>query len=45
MAIVSVTEAGLVGKSRKTLQRAIKAGKLSKSLNDAGQEGVEIVRI
>ena len=42
MAIVSVTEASkLVGKTRKTIQRYISIGKLSKTIGSDGKEGID----
>lgn len=42
MAIVSVTEASkLVGKTRKTIQRYISIGKLSKTIDSDGKEGID----
>jgi len=42
MAIISISEAArLTGKSRTTIQRQIKAGKLSKCMDSAGVEGID----
>jgi len=49
MAIVSITEAAeLVGKSRRTIQRHLSQGKLSKSKDTTGRDGVdtsELIRV
>jgi hypothetical protein len=42
MAIVSISEAArLTGKSRTTIQRQIRAGKLSKCTDSSGMEGID----
>ena len=43
MAIISISEAAkLTGKNRRTLQRHVASGKLTKTIGATGEEGVEI---